>query len=136
MSGSAMFYFVNMLTKIFVEKSFEFDGFVLNFNDICTRQHYWEYLESAFLDTVYREGIVVSGSNVTASGIPNILPNKYPYMLGESLFLGAPRLRQLRVKNGTCSVHKLFRKSFLSKCYGIFSFSNEDRSMFRTRGDA
>lgn len=137
MSGSAMFYFVNLLTKIFVEKSFENDKFELNFNDIYTRQHFWEYLKTAFLDTVYREGIAISSDhhNHTDSGIPNILPNKYPYMLGESLFLGPPRLRQLRVRNGTCSIHKLFRKSFLSKCYGIFSLHNEDRSMYRTRGE-
>lgn len=140
MSSQAMFYFVNILSKIFTDNKFDADGVELNFIEICTRKQYWQYLQKAFLPTIYREGITdtfyykttdaVAATNITSNRF--ILPNIYPYMLGQSLYLGPPRFRQIRVRNGTCKIHKLFQKNF-NRCFGEYSFSNEDHSPFQTK---
>lgn len=51
------------------------------------------------------------------------------YLLGENVLLGPPRLRQVRVRNGSCAVHELFKLQF-SDCFGPFVGADEDRRPF------
>src|SRR5437868_6968281 len=45
----------------------------------------------------------------------------------ENKMLGLPRIRQMRVKNGTCKINSVFNGQ-ISSCFGDYSYSNEDQS--------
>ena len=47
----------------------------------------------------------------------------------ENILLGLPRVRQLKVRNGTCKVHSFFR-SLMDECYDKYTSKNEDVADF------
>ena len=47
----------------------------------------------------------------------------------ENILLGLPRVRQLKVRNGTCKVHAFFR-SLMDECYDKYTSKNEDMADF------
>ena len=50
-------------------------------------------------------------------------------ILAKVALLGAPRLRQLRVRNDSCVVHEDFREDILN-CYDVYSPDKEDQLPF------
>ncbi len=64
----------------------------------------------------------------------NLTQNQYGYILFENKILGLPRLRQLRVTNHSCIVHKKFQ-STIPECYGPYSTSKENRSSYAPNND-
>jgi len=67
-----------------------------------------------------------NGENLTAS--------QYGYILFENKILGLPRLRQLRVKNDSCTVYSKFQ-SIIPDCYGPYSENRENRSTYGPEND-
>ena len=57
----------------------------------------------------------------------NLTLDQYGYVLFENKILGLPRVRQLRVTNHSCVVHKKFQTT-IPDCYGAYSGGNEDKS--------
>ncbi|GAB1302455.1 Polycystic kidney disease 2-like 1 protein [Apodemus speciosus] len=53
----------------------------------------------------------------------------HSFIYYENLLLGAPRLRQLRVRNDSCVVHEDFREDILN-CYDVYSPDKEDQLPF------
>ena len=51
------------------------------------------------------------------------------YVLFDSKVLGVPRLRMVRVRNDSCTIHEDFR-SLIKSCYGAYSTENEDTQRF------
>lgn len=51
------------------------------------------------------------------------------YIYFENKLLGVPRIRQLRVRNDSCEVYKLFSEA-IPLCYGEWKKSNNDESPF------
>ena len=47
----------------------------------------------------------------------------------ENKLLGLPRIRQVRVKNGSCKIQKQFAAD-INTCYDSYSYSSEDQSPF------
>lgn len=47
----------------------------------------------------------------------------------ENLLLGVPRLRQVKVRNGSCSVHGDLTDK-VQDCYSMYSPTNEDKAAF------
>ena len=47
----------------------------------------------------------------------------------ENRLIGPPRIRQVRVRNDSCVIHKLFIKQF-KDCFGFYNYENEDFSPF------
>uniref|UniRef100_A0A670ZDW6 Polycystin 2 like 2, transient receptor potential cation channel n=1 Tax=Pseudonaja textilis TaxID=8673 RepID=A0A670ZDW6_PSETE len=52
----------------------------------------------------------------------------------ENLLLGVAQIRQLKVRNNTCSVYPSFR-AFMRECYGQYSYNHEDRESFGFKND-
>ena len=79
----------------------------------------WQFLELTLLDGLYREK---SNEN------PNVTEEEI-YIYNENRILGVPRLRQLKVRKDSCTVHEDF-KSEISECYDVYSEKQEEQDPF------
>ena len=52
----------------------------------------------------------------------------------ENILLGLPRVRQLKVRNGTCKVYSFFL-SLMDECYDKYTSKNEDMADFGLKQD-
>ncbi|CAF0799310.1 unnamed protein product [Didymodactylos carnosus] len=59
----------------------------------------------------------------------NITAAQYGYVLYENKILGRPRLRQLRVTNHSCTVHKKFQ-ALIPECFAPYGSNKEDKSLY------
>lgn len=116
MTTSVNYYFTKMLTDLFINKAT--DGSGVSFGTIGTQQDFWEVTLGPMMNGLYWENWY-NGDNGTGIG----------YIFYENKLLGVPRFRQLRVKNGSCKVHKLFQ-SAISDCYDDYGYFAEDQSPF------
>jgi hypothetical protein len=55
-------------------------------------------------------------------------------VLYENYLLGSPRMRQLKVKNDSCEVHKDFQRAIFS-CYNFYAQPYEDRETTNAKND-
>lgn len=126
MAGSSKYYMSDMMTKLFVNKAFDGPGSTeLTFRDLTTVDQYWQYVCTLVLDNMFGESSEVLLEDPKPSG--DLL------FLGDvNIVLGPPRLRQLRVRNGSCSIHELFQTHFRD-CYSAFSSSIIDMDPFGQR---
>lgn len=53
--------------------------------------------------------------------------NSFHSILYENYLLGSPRMRQIRVRNDSCEIHKDFQRAIFS-CYNHYSKIYEDRA--------
>lgn len=53
----------------------------------------------------------------------------HSFIYYENLLLGVPRLRQLRVRNDSCTVHEDFRDDIMN-CYDVYSPEKEEQLPF------
>uniref|UniRef100_UPI00358FF19E polycystin-2-like protein 1 n=1 Tax=Myxine glutinosa TaxID=7769 RepID=UPI00358FF19E len=89
------------------------------FNTITNMQEFWKVLQGPIVDGLYwdkwynDDPIDINGS----------------FIYYENLLLGVPRIRQLKIKNGSCTVPKDFRKE-IDSCYGLYTSSMEDKQTF------
>jgi hypothetical protein len=116
MTTSVNYYFTKMMVDLFMNRASDSSG--VSFGSIGTQADFWETALGPIMNSIYWESWY-NGENSTGSG----------YIFYENKLLGVPRLRQLRVKNGSCSVHKSLR-SLISDCYDDYGFSAEDQSAF------
>lgn len=123
MAGSSKYYMSDMMTKLFVDKAFDGPGSTeITFRDLTTVDQYWQYVCSHLLDNIF--GV---SSEVL---LGDLNPNDDSLFLEDvNIVLGPPRLRQIRVKNGSCSIHQLFQNHFRD-CYSDFSASIIDMEPF------
>ena len=59
---------------------------------------------------------------------PNVTKEE-TYIYNENKLLGVPRLRQLKVRKDSCTVHEDF-KSEISECYDVYSEKEEEIDPF------
>lgn len=57
------------------------------------------------------------------------LPENQSLIYYENLLLGVPRLRQVKVRNESCSVHQDLRDE-VHECYSMYTPASEDTSSF------
>lgn len=131
MAGSTMYYMSDMLTKLFIDMPYQLKDSELErtFRELSTVTEYWEYVETLLIDNIYGSDKDENKTRIfkhpfTKSNSTDVLE-----IFGENIFLGPPRLRQLKVTNGSCQVHKLFQRNFCD-CFGPFSFVHIDRQPF------
>lgn len=60
------------------------------------------------------------------------LPENQSLIYYENLLLGVPRLRQVKVRNESCSVHEDLRNE-VRECYSMYAPASEDTSSFGPR---
>ena len=116
MTTSVNYYFTKMMVDLFLNRQTDVTG--VSFGGIGTQADFWETSLGPIMNSIYWESWY-NGENATGTG----------FIFYENKLLGVPRMRQLRVKNGSCTVHKSLR-SLISDCYDDYSFSAEDQSPY------
>lgn len=121
MTNTINYYYTNIMMNLFLKE--ETDPIVtgaapVNFANIGAQADFFDVFKGPMMDGLYWETWYDS-KNVSQYGL----------IYYENKLLGVPRLRQLRVKKGSCKVHSLFR-SVIPDCYDSYSFFNEDQAPF------
>lgn len=112
-----MYFFTKVMSQLFLESTSYINR--INFNSINSMANFWEFVEGPMLRNIYWKEWY--------NGKP-LYPGQ-SYIFYESILLGRPQVRQLRVRNNTCSVNEYF-KDLIKDCYNEYSFHNEDHSPF------
>lgn len=91
---------------------------LVSFSTMGVMADFWDVNMDPILKGLYWEKWY-NGQNASELG----------YIYFENKVLGVPRLRQLRVKNGSCQVHPMF-KNTISDCYASYSYFAESQTPF------
>lgn len=100
------------MMNLFLEEP---DSNGVNFKEIGSIDDFWNVNSGPILNGLYWE----MDDNASLPG----------FIYYENKLLGVPRLRQLRVRKGSCKVHSLFEKT-IRDCYDSYSYFNEDQNPF------
>ncbi|CAH2301373.1 polycystin-2 isoform X1 [Pelobates cultripes] len=118
MVTSSMFYYTKTMSQLFIETPISKTDNT-NFKTLLTMDDFWKYTEGPLLDGLYWDMFY----NNQAMG------ENQSFIYYENMLLGVPRLRQVKVRNGTCTVPEDL-KDDIKDCYDMYSVSNEDTSPF------
>jgi len=118
MSDSNMYTMTKVMTDLFVDSAFPDTG--NTFRGMLTQSDFWRFAEGPMLDGLYWEQYY-NNDNVSAENLG--------YVYYENKLMGVPRLRQLRVRNDSCTVPSLFKET-IPECYGEWSTKNNDESEY------
>ncbi|XP_050761052.1 polycystic kidney disease 2-like 2 protein [Gymnogyps californianus] len=120
-----MYYLNKVMSHLFLEPSSSEDN-RSGFKSIGSRADFWRFAEGPLLDGLYWD----KWYNNTTLTLQN---NSHIYY--ENLLLGVAQIRQLKVRNNTCSIYPYFR-TFLEDCYSEYRYRAEDRSDFGLRNES
>ncbi|XP_041049746.1 polycystic kidney disease 2-like 2 protein [Carcharodon carcharias] len=123
MVNTNMYFFTKVMSHLFLETNSFVNG--INFKSISSIENFWEYAEGPLLDSLYWKEWY--------NGQP--LSQGKSYIYYENILLGRPQIRQIRVRNNSCSIHEYFQKMF-KDCHDAYSFATEDQSPFGPRTGA
>jgi polycystin 2 len=117
MTNPINYYYTNSMMNLFLETPASSDSGV-TFSSIGSQADFWEVMNGPVLDSLYWE-TWYNQQNATPSG----------FIYYDNKLLGVPRLRQMRVRKGSCNVHPYFR-SYISDCYDTYSYLSEDQTPY------
>ncbi|XP_077102279.1 polycystin-2 isoform X2 [Siphateles boraxobius] len=118
MVSTNMYYYTKVMSQLFVDTPLT-SGEPTTFKTLSTMEDFWKFTEGPFLNGMYWE---VWYNNKS-------LPENQSLIYYENLLLGVPRLRQLKVRNESCSVHEDLRDEVYD-CYNVYSPASEDKAPF------
>ncbi|XP_071391932.1 polycystin-2 isoform X1 [Centroberyx affinis] len=118
MVSSNMYYYTKVMSQLFLDTPLS-AGDPSTFRSLSTMEDFWKFTDGPFLTGMYWE---VWYNNKS-------LPENQSLIYYENLLLGVPRLRQVRVRNETCSIHEDLRDE-VQDCYNLYTPSNEDTASF------
>ncbi|XP_067258926.1 polycystin-2 isoform X2 [Chanodichthys erythropterus] len=118
MVSTNMYYYTKVMSQLFVDTPLR-SGEPTTFKSLSTMEDFWKFTEGPFLNGMYWEFWYNNKS----------LPENQSLIYYENLLLGVPRLRQLKVRNESCSVHEDLRDEVYD-CYNVYSPANEDKAPF------
>uniref|UniRef100_A0A3B4YFM2 Polycystin-2 n=1 Tax=Seriola lalandi dorsalis TaxID=1841481 RepID=A0A3B4YFM2_SERLL len=98
MVSANMYYYTKVMSQLFLDTPLS-SGDPSTFRHLSTMEDFWKFTEGPFLNGMYWE---VWYNNKS-------LPENQSLIYYENLLLGVPRLRQLKVRNETCSIHEDLR---------------------------
>ncbi|XP_010070750.1 PREDICTED: polycystic kidney disease 2-like 2 protein, partial [Pterocles gutturalis] len=124
MVSTDMFYLNKVMSRLFLEPNDNGDG--SGFESIRSRADFWRFAEGRLLDGLYWDKWY---NNMTLT----LQNNSHIYY--ENLLLGVAQIRQLKVRNNTCSIYPSFH-SFLEDCYSKYHYQAEDRSEFGPKNES
>ena len=110
MTDPIYYYHTKVLQDLFIENP---TSTGITFKEINTISDWWSFVEtdqSPLLNGVYWD-TWYNGENITV--------NEQNYIFYENKLLGVPRIRQLRVREGTCKVNDDFIGD-ITKCYADY----------------
>ncbi|XP_015717242.1 polycystin-2 isoform X2 [Coturnix japonica] len=119
--SSSMYYYTRVMSQLFLETPVS-KMEKTDFKTLSTMDDFWKFTEGPLLDGLYWD---MWYNNKT------IAENK-SFIYYENLLLGVPRIRQLKVRNGSCSIPEDL-KDEIKDCYDVYSVANEDTAPFGLR---
>lgn len=121
--GTADNYFANVLADLVVKAKFTNNfGIQMTFYEITHRRDMWIFINDVLIKLLYES------SNYTDLNEKPVVLEGYIVNLENNLF-GAPQMRQIRVKGGTCESAPIFKTVF-DNCADYYSEATEDTSTF------
>ncbi|KAM9731443.1 polycystin-2-like protein 2 isoform 3-T3 [Dama dama] len=120
-----MYYLNKVMSSLFLDTSVAGEERT-NFKSIRSITDFWKFMEGPFLDGLYWDSWY---NNEKLYDLKNSSRIYY-----ENILLGLPRVRQLKVRNGTCKVYSFFR-SLMDECYDKYTSKNEDMADFGLKQD-
>ncbi|KFQ35103.1 Polycystic kidney disease 2-like 2 protein, partial [Mesitornis unicolor] len=126
MVSTDMYYLNEAMSHLFLEPPFSEDD-RSGFGSIRSRADFWRFAEGPLLNGLYWDKWY---NNRTLT-----FQNSSSHIYYENLLLGVAQIRQLRVRNNTCSVYPSFR-TFLQDCYSEYHYRAEDRSDFGLQNES
>ncbi|KAJ6667915.1 hypothetical protein lerEdw1_016236 [Lerista edwardsae] len=125
MVSTDMYYLNKIMSNLFLETPVS-EKESTNFVTMNSIADFWQFLEGPLLDGLYwNKWYTENSSDVHGNS---------SHIYYENLLLGVAQIRQLKVRNNTCSVYPSFR-SFMKECYGKYSFAHEDKESFGPKND-
>jgi len=118
MTSSTHFYYTKVMQELFLDSPFPETK--NTFRGLSTMADFWRFSEGPLLDGLYWE---------TWYNEQPLAKDELGYIFYENKLLGVPRIRQLKVKNGSCEVHSDFREE-ITECYDSYSTSKEETEPF------
>ncbi|KAF6209373.1 hypothetical protein GE061_015120 [Apolygus lucorum] len=121
-------YYANVLSELLTNSKFPTPiGVFKTFKDIHSIQDIWLYLNTTVLAVLYPD--LTIGGNRTASLEDPVTQFEGIRVLQENILVGAPQLRQVRVKSGTCYPAVMFKDVYVS-CFDYFDDEIQDKDNF------
>nr|XP_025729326.1 polycystin-2 [Callorhinus ursinus] len=121
MMSSSVYYYTRIMSQLFLDTPVSKTE-KTNFKTLSSVEDFWKFTEGALLDGLYWK---TQPSNRTEA-------DNRSFIYYENLLLGVPRIRQLKVRNGSCSIPQDLRDE-IKECYDVYSVSSEDRAPFGPR---
>ncbi|XP_056135698.1 polycystin-2 isoform X2 [Lampris incognitus] len=118
MVSSNMYYYTKVMSQLFLDTPLS-AGNPSTFRSLSTMDDFWKFADGPFLNGMYWE---VWYNNKS-------LPENQSLIYYENLLLGVPRLRQVKVQNESCFIHKDLRDE-VQDCYNMYTPNNEDTASF------
>lgn len=118
MVSANMYYYTKVMSQLFLDTPLS-AGDSSTFRSLSTMEDFWKFTEGPFLNGMYWEMWYNNKS----------LPENQSLIYYENLLLGVPRLRQVKVRNESCSVHEDLRDE-VQDCYNMYTPANEDTASF------
>ncbi|CDQ58575.1 unnamed protein product [Oncorhynchus mykiss] len=117
MTSSNTYYYTKVMTDLFVLTP---SGNGVTFQSISSMADFWTYAQGPMLDGLYwtkwyNDQSLQNGDN--------------SFIYYENMLLGVPRMRQIKVMNNSCKVHKDFRNE-ISGCFDVYNEKKEDEVDF------
>ncbi|XP_021918248.1 polycystic kidney disease 2-like 1 protein isoform X2 [Zootermopsis nevadensis] len=104
------------LDDLFVNTKFQ-DGIKeRTFKNLSTITQFWKFAETVMIDSMYRN-------------FQDDTHQAFGCMLQDIKLVGAPRLRQVKGRNGSCIVREAFQRSYRA-CHDLYSPAKEDKEPF------
>lgn len=118
MVSANMYYYTKVMSQLFLDTPLS-AGDPSTFRSLSTMEDFWKFAEGPFLNGMYWE---VWYNNKS-------LPENQSFIYYENLLLGVPRLRQVKVRNESCSIHENLRDE-VQDCFNMYTPTNEDTAAF------
>jgi len=118
MTSPTTYYYTKVMSELFLDTTFE--GKLTTFRSMTTMHDFWRFSESSLVNGLYWE-TWYNGKNVSE--------DELGYIFYENKLLGVPRIRQLKVRNDSCTIHEDFKDTIIA-CYDAYDKGIEDRNPF------
>lgn len=118
MTSSTMFYYTKVMSELFLDSSFP--DTKNTFRGMTTMHDFWRFARGPLVDGLYWE---------TWYNDRNVSQDELGYIFYENKLLGVPRIRQLKVKNDSCTIHDDF-KDQIKACYDSYAAAIEEKNPF------
>uniref|UniRef100_A0A4W3GDS1 Polycystin 2 like 1, transient receptor potential cation channel n=1 Tax=Callorhinchus milii TaxID=7868 RepID=A0A4W3GDS1_CALMI len=117
MTSSNTFYYTKVMSNLFLSAASDTG---VSFQTIGSMADFWSYTQGPLLNGLYWTKWYNNDSFSRG-------PHSFIYY--ENMVLGVPRIRQIKVMNNSCVVHKDFRED-ITGCYNVYSLDNENKAPF------